>query len=359
MDFKEAHQISPAKVEEYYQALLNRDTKYIGIFYVGVKTTSIFCISTCRARKPLKKNVQFYKSYKEALKNGFRPCKICCPTENASPTPEQVTQAIQIIKAHPKEKISDDRLRQAGISPDLVRRWFKKTYGLTFHAFQRMYRINNAYKELKDGKKATTTAFDLGYESLSGFGYTYKKLLGNAPSKSKAQCIILINRLTTPLGPMLICATDQGICLLEFTDRKMLETEFRDLQKLLVSKILVGENKPIKQAKKELKEYFEGKRKQFDVALHTPGTDFQNSVWTILKAVPFGTTTTYGNLAVQLDAPKSARAVARANGANRLSILVPCHRIIGKNGNLTGYGGGIERKKWLIEFEERSITNKK
>jgi len=225
--------ITSSKREEYYQALLDRDSKYVGIFYAGVITTSVFCISTCRARKPKKKNVEFYKTYTAALKNGFRPCKICCPTENSNETPEQVNEAIQLIKENPKEKISDFKLRAAGISPDLVRRWFKKTYGLTFHAFQRMYRINNAYKELKDGKNTTATAFDVGYESLSGFGYTYKKIIGKSPSKSKSKNIILINRLTTPLGPMIVCATEKGICLLEFTDRKMLETEFRDLQKLL------------------------------------------------------------------------------------------------------------------------------
>ena len=348
--------ITSAKVEEYYQALLNRDSKYVGIFYVGVTTTSVFCIATCRARKPKKKNVVFYKTYTEALKNGFRPCKICCPTENSNEAPEQIVRAIKIIKDNPKEKISDAHLRENSISPDLVRRWFKKNYGITFHAFQRMYRINNAYKELKDGKSTTATAFKLGYESLSGFGYTYKKILGNSPSNSKSKNIILINRLTTPLGPMFICATDKGICLLEFTDRKMLETEFRDLQKLLNAEILTGENTHVKQLKKEIKEYFDGKRTTFQVALDTPGTDFQNKVWEALKKVTFGKTSTYQNLATSINQPTAVRAVARANGFNRISIVVPCHRIIGKDGNLTGYGGGIERKKWLIDFEKKGLS---
>ena len=342
---------SSAKTEEYYQALLNRDTKYIGIFYAAVKTTSVFCISTCRARKPKKENVVFYKSYTAALKNGFRPCKICCPTENSNETPEQVVQAIKMIEGYPKEKISDYRLRENEISPDFVRRWFKKTYGITFHAFQRMYRINNAYKELKDGKKTSHTAFDLGYESLSGFGYTYKKLIGNSPNQKKTKAIILINRLTTPLGPMFACATENGICLLEFTDRKMLETEFRDIQKALNANILIGENKHIKQLRTEVKEYFEGKRKSFDVSLDTPGTSFQNEVWNALLEIPYGKTTSYQQLAIDLKNPKGSRAVARANGFNRISIVVPCHRVIGKNGALMGYGGGIERKKWLIEYE--------
>jgi len=343
-------EITATIAEEYYQALLNRDSTYVGIFYVGVKTTSVFCIATCRARKPKWKNVVFYKTYTEALKNGFRPCKICCPTENSNETPEQVTKAIKLIKDNPKEKISDTRLRENQISPDIVRRWFKKTYGITFHAFQRMYRINNAYKELKDGKKTTATAFETGYESLSGFGYTYKKIIGKSPAKSTSKCVILINRLTTPLGPMFVCATDKGICLLEFTDRRMLETEFRDLQKILQAKILIGENEHTKQLKRELKEYFDGKRTTFQVPLHTPGSDFQNEAWNALKAIPFGVTASYQEQAIRLNKPKAVRAVARANGFNRISIVVPCHRIIGKDGSLTGYGGGLERKKWLIDF---------
>jgi AraC family transcriptional regulator of adaptative response/methylated-DNA-[protein]-cysteine methyltransferase len=344
---------STSKIEEYYQALVNRDSKYLGIFFVGVKTTSVFCIATCRARKPKKENVIFYATFKEALDNGFRPCKICKPTENANETPVLVERAIQLVKNHSKEKISDQRLRETGISPDLIRRWFKKTYGITFHAFQRMYRINNAYKELKDGKKTTDAAYDQGYESLSGFGYTFKKVMGKSPAQKDQQNIILINRLSTPIGPMFICATDKGICLLEYTDRKMLETEFRDLQQLLKAKILIGENQHIKQAKKELKEYFDGKRKVFEVPLHTPGTDFQQKAWKALLHIPFGKTTTYQAQAETLLPPTAARAIARANGCNRISIIVPCHRIIGKDGHLTGYGGGIERKRWLIDFESK------
>lgn len=341
----------PVKIEEYYQALLERDSAYVGIYYVGVTTTSVFCISTCRARKPKKKNVVFYKSYADALKNGFRPCKICCPTENSQATPDFIEKAILLVKQNPKEKISDYKLRLSDISPESVRRWFKKHYGITFHAFQRMYRINNAYKELKDGKSTTETAFESGYESLSGFAYTYKKLTGKAPSANHDRNTILINRISSPIGPMYICATEKGICLLEFTDRKMLETEFRDLQKLLKANILVGENEHITQLKKELQQYFNKERKEFTVPLDTPGSEFSRKVWDTLRTIPYGTTSSYEDLAIKVDKPTGARAVARANGMNRVAIIIPCHRIIGKNGNLTGYGGGLERKKWLLDFE--------
>ena len=339
-------------IAKYYQAMLDRAPDFVGIFYVSVKTTGIFCLSTCRARKPKLENVEFYTSIKEALDNGYRPCKVCKPTENAQEAPPQVEEAIGLVKANPKEKVSDELLRQNSVNPELVRRWFKKNYGMTFQAYQRMYRINTAYQELKGGKKATDAAFDAGYESLSGFGYTYKKVLGKSPQKSIDKMVVLLSRLTTPLGPMFVAATDTGICMLEFVDRKMLETEFKDLQRLLKANIIAGENEHIVQAKKEVAEYFAGQRTSFDVALDTPGTDFQNTVWRALGTIAYGETATYQQQAEKIDNAAAVRAVGTANGANRISIIVPCHRVIGKNGKLTGYGGGLERKKWLLDFEQ-------
>lgn len=344
------------KISQYYQALIDKNPDYLGVFYVGVKTTLVFCIATCRARKPKKENVEFYPSFKEALENGYRPCKICKPTENANSAPTEVEQAIHLVKQNPKEKISDSDLKHKNISPDIVRRWFKKHYGMTFHAFQRMYRINNAFEELKKGKKTTETAFDMGYESLSGFGYTFKKIMGASPQNTNTSAIILISRLTTPIGPMFICATEKGICLLEFTNRKMLETEFQDLQKRLKSLIITGENKHIKQAKKELEAYFDGKIKQFNVPIHPIGTDFQKIVWQSLMEIPYGTTTTYLKQAKSINKEKGVRAVASANGCNKIAIIIPCHRVIGSNGKLTGYAGGLERKQWLLDFEKRNLN---
>ncbi|WP_299258061.1 bifunctional transcriptional activator/DNA repair enzyme AdaA [uncultured Aquimarina sp.] len=342
-------------IEIYYKALLERKESFVGIFFVGVKTTSVFCIATCRARKPKLENVEFYTSFKEALDHGYRPCKICKPTENANEAPEQVEKAIALIKQHPKEKITDDQLRKLAISPEVVRRWFKKNYGMTFQSYQRMYRINNAFQELKKGKNATHTAFDSGYESLSGFGYTFKKVIGNSPLKSIHKNVILISRLTTPLGPMFVCATKKGICLLEFVDRRMLETEFTDLQKRLEAQIIAGENEHIKQAKKEITEYFNGKRKIFDVAIESPGTEFQKRVWHSLKEIEYGKVTTYKQQAEKINNPKAVRAVAAANGCNRISIIIPCHRVIGKDGSMTGYSGGVERKKWLLTHENEHL----
>ena len=343
--------------ETYYRALLDRNQSYVGIFYVGVKTTSIFCIATCRARKPKYENVEFFSSFKSALDEGYRPCKICKPTENSNQAPEEVIKAIELMNKEPKTKITDYELRLNNLSPEIIRRWFKKHYGITFHAYQRMFRINNAFQEIKSGKNIINTAFDTGYNSLSGFGYTYKKIMKKSPSTNLQHDVILIDRLTTPLGPMFICATKQGICLLEFIDRRMLETEFKQLQTQLNMKIIFGENEHIKQAKIEISEYFQGLRTHFTVALHTPGTTFQQTVWECLKQIPYGELTTYKQQAQKMNNLLAIRAVANANGNNRVAIIIPCHRVIGSTGELIGYGGGLERKKWLIEHEKSHSHN--
>lgn len=338
-----------AQCDIWYQALLARAPDYTGVFFVGVKTTGVFCIAICRARKPKRENVEFYDDIKSALDAGYRPCKICHPTENAFSAPEYIEHALRLARAAPKERISDGVLRERGISPERVRRWFLQHHGMTFQAFQRMQRVNVALQELKAGRAATDVAFDSGYESLSGFGYTCKKLTGSAPSEKHN--VILIHRFTTPLGPMFVCATARGVCLLEFVDRRMLETEFKDLQQRFRAPILAGENTHTRQAVQEIGEYFAGARSSFDLALDAPGSAFQLRVWQALRDIPHGATTSYQSLAAAIGQPSAARAVASANGANRIAIVIPCHRIIGKDGTMTGYGGGVARKAWLIAHE--------
>ncbi|MDP1726959.1 MAG: methylated-DNA--[protein]-cysteine S-methyltransferase [Bacteroidota bacterium] len=167
--------------------------------------------------------------------------------------------------------------------------------------------------------------------------------------------MISITELETPLGTMFACATEHGVCLLEFTDRLKLETEFKSLAKLLNSDIIQGENKHFEVLKMQLNEYFEGNRKSFTVALYTPGTEFQQAVWAALQNITYGTTHTYKQQAMALKKPGAIRAVAHANGTNRISIIIPCHRVIGANGNLTGYSGGLWRKKWLLDLEKENV----
>jgi AraC family transcriptional regulator of adaptative response/methylated-DNA-[protein]-cysteine methyltransferase len=159
--------------------------------------------------------------------------------------------------------------------------------------------------------------------------------------------------IETPLGEMVAGATDEGVCLLEFHDRRMLPTEYKDLVKLLKTTIQEGENTHLKTLIKQLKEYFDGNRKEFSIPLITPGSVFQQAVWKELQNIHFGSTRSYQEQAMALNMPDSIRAVANANGMNRIAIVIPCHRVIGSDGRLTGYGGGLRRKKWLLDHERK------
>jgi AraC family transcriptional regulator, regulatory protein of adaptative response / methylated-DNA-[protein]-cysteine methyltransferase len=165
--------------------------------------------------------------------------------------------------------------------------------------------------------------------------------------------MIKTTTIETPLGEMAAAATREGICLLEFTDRLTLSTEFETIARIFNTTVEHGSNKHLRMLKKQLKEYFKGKRKEFSLSLITPGTEFQQSVWSEIRRIPYGATISYLEQAKKINKPGAVRAVASANGSNRIAIIIPCHRVIGSDGNLIGYGGGLERKKWLIDHEKK------
>ena len=337
-----------------FKALAERDTSYEGLFVIAVKTTGIFCRPGCTARTPKKENVTFYNSSKEAILHGFRPCKVCFPLEKIGETSNYIRKILNEVNSNPAKKFKDYDLRSRGIEPAKIRRWFKKNHGITFHSYQRMIRINTAFKKIQNGDPLTSVAYETGYESLSGFNNSFKSIMGVSPSNSKTKSIINLTRLETPVGPMIACATEEGICLLEFSDRRMLETEFKTLTRTLNATIVQAENKHFAMLRQQLNEYFDGTRKEFTVPLFTPGSEFQQQVWKELQTIPYGSTRSYQQQANAIKKPKAVRAVANANGMNRIAIIIPCHRVIGSDGQLTGYGGGLWRKKWLLEHEQKN-----
>jgi AraC family transcriptional regulator of adaptative response/methylated-DNA-[protein]-cysteine methyltransferase len=341
--------------QQKYEAIGKKSTQYEGCFITGVKTTGIFCRPSCRARKPNIENVEFYDDAQQALHSGFRPCKLCKPMETMDETPEYIKNIIKRLHTDPYLRIKDEDLKDHGFEPSHIRRWFKKHHKMTFQSYQRMLRINAAFNNIKKGQTVTHSAFDTGFESLSGFNDSYKSIFGNSASQTKDKSIINIVRFTSPLGPMFACATDIGVCLMDFTDRKILEEEFKDLCKRLNAVILPGTNKHLELVQKQVAEYFAGARKTFSVPLHTPSTDFRESVWAGLQNIPYGNTRSYKQQAEALGNPRAVRAVAAANGQNRVNIMIPCHRVIGADGSLTGYGGGLHRKKWLLDHEEKYL----
>ncbi|MEO1263529.1 MAG: methylated-DNA--[protein]-cysteine S-methyltransferase [Bacteroidota bacterium] len=338
-----------------YQALVNKDSQFEGIFFAAIKTTGIFCRPTCTARKPKPENVEYYASTKDAIANGFRPCKVCQPMKLKGEFPDWLKGLMKEVAANPAIRLKNADLVERGISSSKVRRWFLKNHGITFQAYLRMQRINQAFGQIKYGESVTETAFENGYDSLSGFGESFKKTTGFAPVESQQQQLITITRIPTPLGPMLAGAVEEGICLLEFTDRRMLETQLLRLKKYLKTETVPGHSPHFHTLTEQLNEYFLGKRKNFDLHFITPGTAFQQKVWDQLLTIPIGSTRSYAEQAKAIGQPKAVRAVARANGDNRLSIIIPCHRVIGSDGKLTGYGGGLWRKEWLLRHENSNF----
>lgn len=168
--------------------------------------------------------------------------------------------------------------------------------------------------------------------------------------------IINIELIETPIGTVVVCASQQGICLLEFADIKDLDKEVKQIAKEKQAVVLEGENIHITQLKQELEAYFKGELVEFTISLDLIGTPFQLQVWGGLRAIPYGETRSYKEQSEYLNIPKSIRAVANANGMNRVAIIIPCHRIIGADGSLTGYRGGLWRKKRLLELENKEYN---
>ena len=339
---------------EMYSALVNKDKAYEGVFVAAIKTTGIFCRSSCHARKPKPENVEYYASCEQALNYGFRPCKVCKPLEPLGQTPDWVKAILLEIAKKPDIRLKDQELRDRGIEPAKLRRWFKHHHGMTFQAYLRAIRLNQAIGQIKQNNSVTKAAFDIGYESLSGFNDAFKKLTGLSPKQSKQTTLVTVSRILTPLGPMIAGVNDMGVCLLEFSDRRMLETQFKRLIKLRNAVFVPGEHTLLSQLELQLNEYFSGLRKQFDIPLDAAGTEFQELVWQELLTIPSGNTRSYQAQAEAIGRPTATRAVAKANGDNRIAIIIPCHRVVGKNGSLTGYGGGLWRKQRLLELEQNA-----
>jgi AraC family transcriptional regulator, regulatory protein of adaptative response / methylated-DNA-[protein]-cysteine methyltransferase len=337
---------------EMMRAFMNRDSSYEGIFITGVKTTGIFCRPACPARKPKKENLEFFRDNKSALSAGYRPCKRCKPLRVGGHTPDWVQTILNEIDIDPSKRWTDTDISEFGLHPNRLRRWFKKHHRMTFQEYLRLRRLGSALGQIKHGDNTAQSAFDHDYESLSGFREAVKNWTGKSVKKGSRYVMVYLNRITTPLGPMIAGTTDENLCLLEFADRRMLETQLKKLSKYLDCVFLPGSNDLTEQTACELDSYFEGTLQQFTVPLLIPGTDFQKQVWNQLCTIPYGRTRSYQEQATAIGNRQAVRAVARANGENRIAIIIPCHRVIGKDGTLTGYGGGLSRKKYLLSLEK-------
>jgi AraC family transcriptional regulator, regulatory protein of adaptative response / methylated-DNA-[protein]-cysteine methyltransferase len=335
---------------EMQRAYRARDASYNGLFFLGVRTTGIFCRPTCPARKPLPKNVEYFPTARAALVAGYRPCKRCRPLE-PDEQPAWAADLLSEVDRDPAGRITDGDLRARGIDPATVRRHFLRRYGLTFQAFARARRLAGALSQIREGGSLDDAVLESGYESHSGFREAFQRTFGSTPGRSRGRHCVFLSWLRSPLGPLVAGATTEGVCLLEFTDRRMLETQFVTLRKLFDGPIVPGVNAHLESLREELAAYFAGKLRSFTVPLVYPGTPFQRRVWEALLAIPYGQTRSYQALAAAIGEPRAVRAVGRANGLNRVAIAIPCHRVVNKNGQLGGYGGGLRRKQFLLDLE--------
>ncbi|WP_433735704.1 bifunctional transcriptional activator/DNA repair enzyme AdaA [Pseudomonas putida] len=348
------HSLLPPHAE-MVRAMLERDTSYEGVFFTAVKTTGIFCRPGCTARSPKPENVEFFAHADECLAAGYRACLRCKPLGAAAIAPPWVQRLLTLVDTDPEQRWTDAQLQAEGIEPLTLRRWFKQHFGMTFHAWLRTRRLGMALNGIKQGDSIDSVAFDSGYESLSGFRDAFQKSFHITPGRTANSEPLLFTRLTTPLGPMIAMAERRGLVLLEFLDQSSLSREIEVLQNRHGYAVAPGHNRHLRQIEEELAAYFAGKLTEFNVALHMPGSEFSCQVWAELKKIPYGQTTTYGAIASLLGKPGASRAVGLANGHNRLAIVVPCHRVIGADGSLTGYAGGQPRKAFLLRLENVAV----
>ena len=335
-----------------FAALLARDPSYEGFAYVGVRTTGIFCRLTCPARKPKRSNVVFFACRDTAQEAGFRPCLRCRPLDIKPPASKALQALRDRIKAEPDRRWSAGELKALGYDPSTVRRAFQREYGITFTQYARSQRLGLAVSTLQQGGSVMEAQLDAGYESGSGFRDAISRLIGDAPARMATHSILTAQWLDTPIGAMLAVVDDTGVHLLEFAERAALPNEIRRLRER-TGPIIFGQHPMLDRLSDQLERYFSGRSMSFDIPIVQKGTSFETGVWDALQQIPMGQTRSYGELARILDRPDAARAVARANGANQVAVIVPCHRVIGADGSMTGYGGKIWRKQWLLEHERR------
>lgn len=330
---------------DIYKAFLAR-TDLPGAI-IGVKTTGVFCRPGCPARMPKFENCEFYAGPEAALRAGYRACKRCHP---AGEDHALMRAVIALVEQSEAGRIDEAALKAAGIDPSTARRKFTQRLGMSVAEYARLRRLGLAAKAMAGGASVIEAQLDAGFESASGFRAAFAKTFGAAPAKTKADPLF-VDWVETPEGRMVVVADGRALYLIEFVDRVKLPRQFERLRRIHGRAIVPGTTDVTEQIRQEMAEYFAGTRQGFSVMIETTGTAFQGGVWDALMTIPYGQTWSYAALAVAIGNDKAVRAVASANGSNGLAIVIPCHRVIGSDGGLGGYAGGIERKARLLKLE--------
>lgn len=342
-----------------YAALLARDDRFDGRAFVCVSSTGVFCRLTCPARKPKSENCTFFATIGECIEAGFRACKRCHPLQAAALADPTIAALLNALDERPDLRWSESHIEQLGYDLSTVRRSFKRQFGMTFLEMARQRRLREGFETLAMGGKVIAAQHEASFESASAFRVAFARLLGCAPAELRPDRLLRAIWIPTPLGDMIAVSSRKHLHLLEFVDRKGLPAELKRLQVASKEGIGIGTMPPSEQATVELTDYFAARSGRFQTPLAPFGTAFTQQVWDALRKIPAGETRSYSDIARLIGRPSATRAVARANGANQIALMIPCHRVIGADGALTGYGGGLWRKQRLIEIERQLKTIKK
>jgi AraC family transcriptional regulator of adaptative response/methylated-DNA-[protein]-cysteine methyltransferase len=257
------------------------------------------------------------------------------------------------VERAPGGRLTDKELAAMSIDPSTARRQFKRHYGMTFQAYHRARRMGLALRTVRRSGRVDQARNGSGFESESGFRDAFARIFGETPTTARTRGCLFAERIETPLGAMLAIADDEGLRLLEFVDRRAMEHELSILRKRLRTNVVPGEHRHLDAARSQLADYFSGKNLEFNIPIAPVGSNFQLRAWKILRSIPVGETRSYSWMAERLGDSNARRAVGRANGENMICIVIPCHRVIRADGTLCGYGGGLWRKKWLLDHEQR------
>ena len=337
--------------DELYRALLVRDERCDGRVFVGVTSTGVFCRLSCPARKPKIENCRFHSTAAACIEAGFRPCKRCRPLTSMIADDPMVSTLLRALDGRPEHRWTERDVAAMGFDISTVRRSFRRNFGITFLEIARHRRIRSGMRTLGEENKVINAQVEAGFESASAFRDAVARLLGLSPNAFRRDALLRADWINTPLGAMVAVSDACALHLLEFVDRKALARELKNLHGSVHGGIRIGRSEPIDQVEAELDRFFSGAGAAFEVKLTQRGSPFSRAVWAALCEIPPGETRSYKDIAEAVGHPSAIRAVARANGANQIALIVPCHRVIGADGTLTGYGGGLWRKQRLIEIE--------
>ena len=345
--------------EIFWQAMINNDVRFNGVFYVAVRTTKIYCKPTCRARSPKRENIEFMRSWQEAEEKGFRACLRCHPRldQAVDPRTEAVIRACEILESD-EESSLESLSAKLSLSGSHLQRTFKEIIGLSPKKYVENRRLEKFKAGLRSGNDVVTAIYESGYGSSRALYENVSQKLGMTPAiyqkGGKGMKIVFII-VDCYLGKMLVARTEKGVCAVTFGEEESILTE-KLLEEYPKALIQPDETK-LKEFTEAILQNLAGKNREINLPLDVQATAFQMQVWEALRKIPYGETLSYKQVAENLGNPKAVRAVARACAANRLAIVIPCHRVVGSNGNLSGYRWGIERKQKLIDGEKKPQTD--